>query len=191
MVRIFNVFMGFFLVFILLPLFIIISILVKISSKGSIFYLDTRVGLDNKEFSMYKFRTMYTNIKNNENWFTQKNDIRVTGIGKWLRRSSLDEIPQLFNVIKGDMSLVGPRPESPFSKSLYSKEYWIEVHKIRPGITGLAQVNGRSALGLNQKIKFDLLYVSNTMKQKGLRNLFMDIAILFKTFSVLLMRNTN
>jgi lipopolysaccharide/colanic/teichoic acid biosynthesis glycosyltransferase len=144
---------------------IIIALLIKLTSKGPVFYKQVRMGLDQKEFEIIKFRTMITNAeeKNGPQWSIQ-NDNRCTSVGRWLRRTSLDELPQLINVLKGDLSLVGPRPERPCFVKQFSEEYrrYMLRHKVKAGITGWAQVNGfRGNTSLRKRLIYDLYYVKN------------------------------
>lgn len=183
-VRIFDIAVALVVLIFAVPVFLLVAILIKVTSVGPVFYLDRRVGLQGEEFLMYKFRSMKQNTQDHKNWFTSENDSRITAVGKFLRKSSLDELPQLVNVINGDMSLVGPRPESPRSKESYTDDYWIEVHKIRPGITGLAQINGRSSLTLDDKVKFDLEYASKILAANNMDQLYINLLILLKTFKV-------
>ncbi len=160
------------------PIMLISAILVKTTSKGPLIFKQERVGLHNKPFQMYKFRTMYVQTEEEERkGWTQKNDPRVTSVGKFLRKTSLDEFPQLFNVLKGDMSLVGPRPERPQYVEKFREEiprYMIK-HQVRPGMTGWAQVNGyRGDTSIRKRIEHDLYYIENW-------TLGLDIKILFLT----------
>ncbi len=148
-----------------LPLLLIITILIKLSSPGPVIFRQERVGLHNRNFYMYKFRSMELQPEQDEKkaW-TIKDDPRVTPIGKILRKTSLDELPQLFNILKGDMSLVGPRPERPLFVEKFKEEiprYMIK-HQIRPGLTGWAQVNGyRGNTSILKRIEYDLYYIEN------------------------------
>ena len=160
------------------PVMLLSAILVKATSKGPLIFAQERVGLHNKPFQMYKFRTMYVQTEEEEQkGWTKKNDPRVTGVGKFLRKTSLDEFPQLFNVLKGDMSLVGPRPERPQYVEKFREEiprYMIK-HQVRPGMTGWAQVNGyRGDTSIRKRIEHDLYYIENW-------TLGLDIKILFLT----------
>lgn len=160
------------------PVMLVSAILVKTTSKGPLIFKQERVGLHNKPFQMYKFRTMYVQTEEEERkGWTQKNDPRVTSVGKFLRKTSLDEFPQLFNVLKGDMSLVGPRPERPQYVEKFREEiprYMIK-HQVRPGMTGWAQVNGyRGDTSIRKRIEHDLYYIENW-------TLGLDIKILFLT----------
>ena len=160
------------------PIMLTSAVLVKMTSKGPLIFKQERVGLHNKPFQMYKFRTMYVQTEEEERkGWTQKNDPRVTSVGRFLRKTSLDEFPQLFNVLKGDMSLVGPRPERPQYVEKFREEiprYMIK-HQVRPGMTGWAQVNGyRGDTSIRKRIEHDLYYIENW-------TLGLDIKILFLT----------
>ena len=160
------------------PVMLLSAILVKITSSGPLIFKQERVGLHNEKFMMYKFRTMYVQTEEEEKkGWTQKNDPRVTKVGGFLRKTSLDEFPQLFNVLKGDMSLVGPRPERPQYVEKFREEiprYMIK-HQVRPGMTGWAQVNGyRGDTSIRKRIEHDLYYIENW-------TLGLDIKILFLT----------
>ncbi len=161
------------------PLMLILAVLVKCSSPGPIIFKQERVGLHNKPFYMYKFRSMeLQNAKEEKKAWTVKNDPRVTGIGKVLRKTSLDELPQLFNILKGDMSLVGPRPERPLFVEKFREEIprYMVKHQVRPGLTGWAQVNGlRGDTSIMKRIEYDIYYIENW-------TLGFDIKIIFMTF---------
>nr|WP_313958743.1 sugar transferase [Bacillus sp. X1(2014)] len=170
-------------------LFIIIAILIKIEDpKGAILFSQKRVGLNGKEFKMYKFRSMISNaeeklqelLKHNEvsgAMFKMKDDPRITKIGKFIRKTSIDELPQLFNVLKGDMSLVGPRPPLPREVAVYS-EYDMLRLLVTPGCTGLWQVSGRNSVGFEEMVELDLQYIRE-------RSFLYDIKIILKTVLVL------
>lgn len=156
---------------ILSPILLITAILIRIKLGSPIFFTQDRVGKDGKIFKMIKFRTMLDAV---DKWGDPLPDEeRMTPFGKFLRSTSIDELPELINVFKGDMSLVGPRPLLVEYIELYSPEQF-RRHEVRPGITGWAQVNGRNALGWAERFKLDVDYVDNY-------NLFMDIKILFMT----------
>jgi len=144
---------------------VLIAILIKLTSKGPVFYKQRRVGMDQKEFEAFKFRTMVVDAeKENGPQWTRHNDPRRTLIGPWLRRTSLDELPQLINVVKGQMSLVGPRPERPVFAKQFSEEYkkYMLRHKVKAGMTGWAQINGfRGNTSLRKRLLYDLYYVRN------------------------------
>ncbi len=165
------------------PVMLVSAVLVKATSKGSLIFKQERVGLHNKPFWMYKFRTMYVQTEEEEKkGWTQKNDPRVTSVGKFLRKTSLDEFPQLFNVLKGDMSLVGPRPERPQYVEKFREEiprYMIK-HQVRPGMTGWAQVNGyRGDTSIKKRIEHDLYYIENWTLGLDMKILFLTV---FKGF---------
>jgi Undecaprenyl-phosphate glucose phosphotransferase len=154
------------------------AIAVKLDSKGPVIYKQTRVGLHNREFTMYKFRSMKVQDEEEEKTeWTTENDNRVTKVGKFIRKTSIDELPQLFNVLKGDMSLVGPRPERPFFVEKFRDEIprYMVKHQVRPGITGWAQVNGyRGDTSISRRIDMDIQYIENW-------SLWLDVAVLLKT----------
>lgn len=161
------------------PIMLLSAILVKCSSPGPIVFKQERVGLHNKPFYMYKFRSMeQQNPDEEKKAWTVKNDPRVTAIGKILRKTSLDELPQLFNILKGDMSLVGPRPERPLFVEQFREEIprYMVKHQVRPGLTGWAQVNGlRGDTSIRKRIEYDIYYIENW-------TLWMDVRIIFMTF---------
>lgn len=148
-----------------------------------IFYLSTRVGKNKKKFIMYKFRTMALNTPEIHSNNLINPEQYITRIGKFLRKFSIDEIPQLYNVLKGDMSLVGPRPALPSQKDLIIMRDKYEVNSIKPGITGLAQVNGRDLLSLESKVYFDNIYKINN-------SLFFDLKIIIKTLIIIFKNKT-
>lgn len=165
------------------PFMLIAVIGIKLTSKGPLIFKQERVGLHNRPFMMYKFRTMEVQKEEEEKkGWTKKNDPRVTKIGKILRKTSIDEMPQFFNVLKGDMSLVGPRPERPLFVEKFREEiprYMIK-HQVRPGITGWAQVNGyRGDTSIRKRIEYDLYYIENWTLGFDLKILFLTI---FKGF---------
>lgn len=161
------------------PVMLITAILIKLTSPGPLIYKQERVGLHNQTFKMYKFRSMEVQdpAKEKKGW-TVKNDPRVTPIGKFIRRTSIDELPQLFNILKGDMSLVGPRPERPFFVEKFREEIprYMVKHQVRPGLTGWAQINGyRGDTSIRKRIEHDLYYIENW-------TLGFDFKIIFLTF---------
>ncbi|SHH39420.1 sugar transferase [Clostridium grantii] len=172
-------------ILILLPFFIVIPILIRMDSKGNVIFKQTRVGKNGEYFTILKFRTMVNNAdslrkidipSNIGDYVIQdRNDSRVTKLGAFLRKTSLDEIPQLFNVFMGSMSIVGPRPEVPDIEKHFPQKYKQRV-LMTPGITGWAQINGRGEIPLEKKISYDLEYIQNY-------SLFLDIKIILKTFS--------
>ena len=187
MKRLLDILCSFLLLVISIPLFFIIAILIKIDSKGPAFFLQKRCGKDGREFNMYKFRTMVKDaetlkkrLKNEMDgpMFKLKNDPRITVIGGILRKLSLDELPQLLNVLKGEMSLVGPRPLA--DEEMVGDDIWREIRlSVRPGMTGLWQIMGRDSGKFSDWITYDTEYVQK-------RSLFMDIKILFLTITTVL-----
>ena len=158
---------------------LITAIAVKVSSPGPLIFKQVRVGLHNKEFNMYKFRSMRVeDPKKEKKEWTTKGDPRVTKVGRFIRKTSIDELPQVFNVLKGDMSLVGPRPERPYFVEKFQEEiprYNIK-HQVRPGITGWAQVNGyRGDTSIKKRIEYDIYYIEHW-------TVGFDFKILFLTF---------
>lgn len=161
------------------PVMAVVSVIIKATSPGPLIFRQERIGLQNKPFSMYKFRSMVVQDAASEKakW-TVQNDPRVTPIGKFIRKTSIDELPQLFNVLKGDMSLVGPRPERPQFVEKFREEIprYMVKHQVRPGLTGWAQVNGyRGDTSIRKRIEHDLYYIENW-------TLGFDFKILFLTF---------
>jgi exopolysaccharide biosynthesis polyprenyl glycosylphosphotransferase len=186
--RIFDIVFSIFLIFLFSPIIVIAAILIKLTSKGPIFYIQKRPGRFGKIIKIYKFRTMYLDadkkleeiLKNNEELREEfmkyrklKNDPRITPLGRFLRRFSIDEIPQLFNVLKGDMSIVGPRPYQ-IDEIEHMGEYKDIVLSVKPGLTGLWQISGRSDLSFQAKLKIETWYVLNW-------NLWLDLFIIIRT----------
>lgn len=170
-------------------IFLIVGLLIKIEDpKGKVFFKQLRVGKNGKEFNMYKFRSMAADAEDKLSellalnqvsgaMFKMKDDPRVTKVGKFIRKTSIDELPQLFNVLKGDMSLVGPRPPLPREVKEYSA-YDKQRLLVVPGCTGIWQVSGRSNVGFSEMVEMDIFYISN-------QNLLLDLKIIFKTVGVL------
>jgi Undecaprenyl-phosphate glucose phosphotransferase len=165
------------------PIMLMTAILVKTTSRGPLIYSQERVGLHNKSFQMYKFRSMEVQPPSEERTkFTVPNDPRVTKIGKFIRKTSIDEFPQFFNVLFGNMSLVGPRPERPFFVEKFREEIprYMVKHQVRPGITGWAQINGyRGNTSIRKRIEYDLYYIENWTLSLDFKILFLTI---FKGF---------
>ena len=145
----------------LAPVLLLAGLAVVFDSGLPVLFTQTRVGLGGRKFGMFKFRSMVKNAASTGPYFTQANDARITRVGQLIRRTSIDELPQIINVLLGDMSLVGPRPDLPAQQSLYAPQDWAYRCSVRPGITGLAQVKGRSAVTLEQRLAFDLDYANN------------------------------
>lgn len=172
---------------VLSPIFLVVAILIRLESKGNSIFSQERVGKDGKKFKMYKFRSMVANAEElkdklcNKNemsgpMFKIKEDPRVTKVGKFIRKTSIDELPQLVNVLKGEMSLVGPRPSLP--KEVVKFEDWMMVRlSVKPGLTCYWQVSGRSDIGFKEWMELDVRYVKE-------RNTLVDISLIFKTFGV-------
>jgi Undecaprenyl-phosphate glucose phosphotransferase len=177
--RIFDCIAATLAIIILSPIIIVTAVLVKLSSPGSIIYKQERVGLNRKKFQIYKFRSMETHdeTKIAPRWTTE-DDPRKTTIGSFIRRTSIDEFPQFFNILRGDMSLIGPRPERPVFVEMFREQipkYMIK-HYVRPGMTGWAQVNGwRGNTSIEKRIEHDIYYVENW-------TIFLDLKIFFLTF---------
>lgn len=167
------------------PFNILISIAIKLDSPGPVLYLQKRLSLQGKPFYLYKFRTMVVNAEQDSGpVLATENDPRVTRVGYFLRSTRIDEIPQLFNVLKGDMSIVGPRPERPFFVNELIKETpeYIYRMNVKSGITGLAQIAGKYSTSPENKLKYDLLYTKSY-------SLSQDLAILLQTVKVILMKD--
>lgn len=176
------------------PLFLIVSILIKLEDpKGSVFFCQTRVGKDEKPFRMYKFRSMVSNaeelldklLDQNEvrgAMFKMKEDPRITKLGKFIRKTSIDELPQLWNVVRGEMSLVGPRPALPREVMQYSSYDKLRL-RVSPGCTGLWQVSGRNNLSFQEMLALDLEYIER-------RGIWLDVRVMLKTVKVMILPNS-
>ncbi|HFK1710013.1 sugar transferase [Bacillus mycoides] len=164
---------------ILSPTLLLFVLAIKLESNGPAFFLQERVGLNGRVFNIIKLRSMYIDAEKNGAQWAKKNDSRVTKIGAFIRRTRIDEIPQLINMLKGDMSLVGPRPERPIFTEQFNKEIPEFKNRIvvKPGITGWAQVNGGYDISPKEKLEFDIYYIKNL-------SFFMDVKIIFKTIMV-------
>ena len=189
--RLMDVGLSTVLILVLLPVFLAAAIAIKITSPGPIFFVQERVGINKRLFRLYKFRTMVPGAekmqKDLEKFneasgpvFKIKNDPRITPIGKFLRRTSIDELPQLFNVLKGDMSLVGPRPLPVRDYMEFDKLWFNRRFSVRPGITGLWQINGRSEIAFEKWIEMDLRYIDQWSPMLDLMILFKTIPAVFK-----------
>lgn len=175
-------------IIVLSPLMIITVIAIKLTSKGSAIFLQKRVGKDGKLFNMYKFRSMVRNAENLLESLKDKNEMsgpvfkiredpRITKVGKYIRRTSIDELPQLFNVLRGEMSLVGPRPNLPSEVAFYSEHQKLKL-TVKPGLTCYWQVMGRNSIGFDEWIELDIKYIQE-------RNTWIDIKLIFKTIKFL------
>ena len=190
--RLFDIIVSFLGLLILSPLFLLLTILIKCDSKGPVFFIQKRVGRNGKKFGIFKFRTMRINaeeliasftpeqLKEWKENFKLKNDPRITRVGKFLRNTSLDELPQLINIFIGNMSLVGPRPIVEEELDWYGEKKNVLL-SVRPGLTGWWATNGRSEVSYPERCDYELDYVYNC-------SLLLDIKILFKTFSAVFSR---
>ncbi len=168
-----------------LPLSLLVALAIKLDSPGPIFYRQERVGEDGKTFTLLKFRSMRKDSEGNVPKWAGVNDDRVTRIGRFIRKSRFDEIPQMINVLKGDMSFIGPRPERPFFVEKLVKEipYYSQRHVVKPGISGWAQIRypyGASREDAQEKLKYDLYYIKHL-------SIFFDLSIIFETAKVVLL----
>ncbi len=175
-------------IIVLSPIFLLTALLIRLETNGKIIFKQKRIGLNGKVFDIYKFRSMYENSEHTGSGvYSGKNDSRVTKVGKIIRATSIDELPQLINILKGDMSLIGPRPPltyHPWPFDQYSEEQK-KMFAVRPGITGWAQINGRKDVEWNRRIELNVWYVDHM-------NFWIDIKIFFATiFKVLQMKDNN
>ncbi|OPX84740.1 MAG: putative sugar transferase EpsL [Pelotomaculum sp. PtaB.Bin104] len=179
MKRIFDLVGALLILVLLSPLLLVVALAIKITSPGAVIFKQQRLGLHGKTFYMYKFRSMIPNAeKIGSGMFVEKDDPRITPVGKFIRKTSVDELPQLFNVVRGEMSLIGPRPAPLHHFSKYDERQKRRMD-VKPGVTGWAQVNGRVALYWPERIELDVWYVEH-------QSFWLDIKILFKTVAVVL-----
>jgi undecaprenyl phosphate N,N'-diacetylbacillosamine 1-phosphate transferase len=171
------------LLVITLPIWLIISLFIKLDSPGPIIFKQVRIGKDGKEFLIYKFRTMYQDVPSQGRSPISDDDPRITRVGKFLRKTSLDELPQLINIIKGEMSFVGPRPEQKLIVDKYYTNYEKQRFLVKPGITGLWQISLDRTKPIHENLQYDFTYINNV-------SLFMDLKILFKTIIIMFRSNT-
>ena len=179
--RMFDLLLSIVAIILLSPLFLVIAIVIKITSEGPAFYHQERLTKNNKSFSLIKFRTMELDAEGKTGpVLCEENDPRVTPIGKILRRTRIDELPQFFNVLKGDMSLVGPRPERPFFVEQFIHDIPEYEHRfsVKAGITGYAQIFGNYGTSPEDKLRYDLMYIRNY-------SLLLDIKLIMQTIKVL------
>lgn len=158
------------------PIMLIIAALIKITTKGPVIYVQSRVGLNESIFQLYKFRSMVSDSDRSGDYRTKINDSRITPIGRVLRKYSLDELPQFFNILKGEMSVVGPRPDTPMQKERYDESEWILRTSVKPGLTGLAQATRRSLASHEERLRLDFKYIEQ-------QSLWLDLKIILLTFS--------
>lgn len=178
--RIFDIIFSLIFLIILSPIMLLIALIIKTTSQGPVLFKQKRIGKDGHIFEIFKFRTMVLNAENIGEGLSLKSekDKRITRVGSLLRKTSLDEIPQLFNIILGQMSIVGPRPPVTYHpyKGIDGYPEWAKKRfTIRPGITGLAQVKVRNSVSWDERIKYDIMYIDNF-------NIILDLIIIFKTF---------
>lgn len=181
--RLFDIVLSSLFLMLLLPLLLMLSIAVKFDSSGPVFFRHVRIGQYSKPFGMFKFRSMVHNAENLGGYSTARDDPRITRFGRVIRMSSLDELPQLLNVLLGDMSLVGPRPDVPAQREGYTEHEWYVRHQVRPGITGLAQATVRSEAAPGERKALDLKYVANA-------SLWLDFKILLMTVRQVIRRGS-
>lgn len=179
--RLFDIVVALLMLVVASPFMLVTAILVKVTSPGPIIYKQVRITMNQREFHILKFRTMTADAESKSGpMLAQAHDSRITSVGKYLRKLRLDELPQIFNVLRGDMSIVGPRPERPFFVDQFNAEephYYLR-HNVRAGITGYAQVYGKYASDYHSKLKFDLLYIK-------CYSIFLDAKILLQTIKIL------
>jgi lipopolysaccharide/colanic/teichoic acid biosynthesis glycosyltransferase len=169
---------------VLAPVWLLAVLAIALESGGPVLFQQTRLGLQGREFNMLKFRSMRQNAAATGPYFTAANDTRITRVGRFIRRTSIDELPQLLNVLRGDMSLVGPRPDLPAQRGLYSDADWAQRCSVRPGITGLAQAMLRSEATEAQRLALDLRYTREA-------SVWFDLKILGLTVARLSGRGSN
>lgn len=174
MKRVFDFFMSLIAIIILSPVILITALAVKFTSPGPMLFKQRRIGKDNIEFEIYKFRTMRIDTPNVPTHLLENPEQWITTVGKFLRKTSLDELPQLFNILKGEMSIVGPRPALYNQLDLKEMRTKVGVHKLFPGLTGWAQINGRDEIPLSLKVSLDKEYLDR-------KSFFFDIKIIFMT----------
>ena len=174
MKRLFDFVMSLIGIIVLSPIILIVALAVKLTSPGPMLFKQRRIGKDNVEFEIYKFRTMRIDTPNVPTHLLENPEQWITPVGKFLRKTSLDELPQLFNILKGEMSIVGPRPALYNQIDLKEMRTEAGVHKLVPGLTGWAQINGRDEIPLSLKVKLDKEYLEK-------KNFLFDIKIIFMT----------
>ncbi|MTH08144.1 sugar transferase [Turicibacter sanguinis] len=166
------------------PILLVLALIIKCSSPGPVLFKQRRMGLNNQEFMIYKFRTMRIDTPNVATHLLKNPEQYITPIGKFMRKTSLDELPQLFNILKGEMSVVGPRPALYNQHDLIEMRTKVNVHTVRPGLTGLAQVSGRDELELEKKVYFDQQYLEKQSFFYDLKLIFLTVFKVFKSEGV-------
>jgi lipopolysaccharide/colanic/teichoic acid biosynthesis glycosyltransferase len=179
--RLIDIVLSITAIFILMPFLLIIAAIIRLQDGGPSLFGQQRVGKDGRIFRMWKFRSMVINAESLGGFSTADRDPRITPVGRFIRRTSLDEVPQLLNVLVGDMSIVGPRPDVPAQRGLYTEDEWMLRHSVRPGITGLAQSTMRSEATTEQRKAMDLEYAKNVSLALDVRIILMTIKqVIFK-----------
>ena len=184
MKRLFDILSSLIVIILFSPILLALAIIVKCTSSGPVLFKQRRIGKDNVEFMIYKFRTMRIDTPNVATHLLKNPEQYITSIGKFMRKTSLDELPQLFNILKGEMSVVGPRPALYNQYDLIEMRTNANVHTVRPGLTGLAQVSGRDELENEQKVYFDQQYVQKQSFFFDLKLIFLTIVKVFKSEGV-------
>lgn len=184
MKRIFDILSSLIAIILFIPILLVLAIIVKCTSQGPVLFKQRRIGKDNVEFMIYKFRTMRIDTPNVATHLLKNPEQYITPIGKFMRKTSLDELPQLFNILKGEMSVVGPRPALYNQYDLIEMRTNANVHMVRPGLTGLAQVSGRDELENEQKVHFDQQYVQKQSFFFDLKLIFLTVVKVFKSEGV-------
>lgn len=184
MKRIFDILMALLAILCLLPILIVVAVGIRMQDGGPSLFGQIRVGQGTRVFRMWKFRSMVINAESLGGFSTSDRDPRITPLGRYIRRTSIDELPQLFNVLVGDMSIVGPRPDVPAQRRLYTEEEWSTRHSVRPGITGLAQATLRSEATTEQRKALDLDYARRT-------SMWFDLKIVFLTVKQIILKGGN
>lgn len=184
MKRIFDILSSLIAIILFSPILLALAIIVKCTSQGPVLFKQRRIGKDNVEFMIYKFRTMRIDTPNVATHLLKNPEQYITPIGKFMRKTSLDELPQLFNILKGEMSVVGPRPALYNQYDLIEMRTNANVHMVRPGLTGLAQVSGRDELENEQKVHFDQQYVQKQSFFFDLKLIFLTVVKVFKSEGV-------
>lgn len=182
--RLFDMIVSLFVLLPSLPIMLLVALLIKLESRGPVIFKQERVGLNGDPFYIYKFRSMAVDAENKGPHFTSADDPRVTRIGRFIRKTSLDELPQLLNIFNGEMSLVGPRPNVPKQKVEYTEIEWHKRNSVRPGITGLAQATLRSAATPEQRTQLDLEYVDKA-------SVLFDVWVIMLTVKQVLFKGGN
>ena len=188
MKRTIDILFSLFALVVLSPLLLVTVVCIVLESGRTVFFVQQRCGLQGRTFGMLKFRSMVKNADAIGPYFTAAGDTRITRTGRWIRRTSVDELPQIINVLRGDMSLVGPRPDVPAQRGLYTDAEWAERCSVRPGITGLAQVVNRSGGSEAERLALDLHYVRSIKRGFGV---LLDAKIMAMTFGRLTGKGAN